>query len=106
MIKFEVMDKYQRDYIIAHLEKLTEEQLAEINLYSGNILDKVLQITIPDYDKPEVVRKIVNEWNQLQTEIEELEGKIESTDKIIDKMVYELYGLNEEEIKIVEQETQ
>ncbi len=27
---------------------------------------------------------------------------IESTDKEIDKMVYELYGLTEEEVKIVE----
>jgi len=28
--------------------------------------------------------------------------EIESTDKAIDKLVYELYGLTEEEIKIVE----
>ncbi|MEZ7514086.1 Eco57I restriction-modification methylase domain-containing protein [Flavobacterium frigidarium] len=32
-----------------------------------------------------------------------LKSQIESTDKEIDKMVYELYGLSEEEIKIVEQ---
>ena len=28
--------------------------------------------------------------------------EIESTDKAIDKLVYELYGLSEEEIRIVE----
>lgn len=32
----------------------------------------------------------------------EIQAKIEATDKEIDQMVYELYGLNEEEIKIVE----
>jgi type II restriction/modification system DNA methylase subunit YeeA len=32
-----------------------------------------------------------------------LKQEIDKTDKEIDKMVYELYGLSEEEIKIVEQ---
>ena len=106
VVKFEARDHYQRQYLKLYLENLTEEQLAEINQYSGNILDKVLQITVPDYNKPEVVRKVVNEWNQQQAEIKELEKKIEATDKEIDQMVYELYGLTEDEIKIVEQETQ
>lgn len=35
-------------------------------------------------------------------EQEMLRREIESTDKGIDKLVYELYGLSEEEIKIVE----
>ncbi len=106
LLKIEVNDFYARQYIKLNIENLTDEQRAEINQYSGNILDKVLQITIPDYDKPEVVRKVVNEWNQLQNEIKELESKIEATDEEIDQMVYELYGLTEDEIKIVEKETQ
>lgn len=105
LLKFESNDHYQRQYLKLYLENLTEEQLAEINQYSGNILDKVLQIGIPDYDKPEVVRKVVSEWNQLQAEITDLEKKIEATDKEIDQMVYDLYGLTEDEIKIVEEET-
>ncbi|HIH37243.1 MAG TPA: N-6 DNA methylase [Methanocellales archaeon] len=36
-------------------------------------------------------------------EREKLEKEIEETDKTIDQMVYELYGLTEEEIKIVEE---
>jgi type II restriction/modification system DNA methylase subunit YeeA len=32
----------------------------------------------------------------------ELDGKIERTDQLIDEIVYELYGLTEEEIEIVE----
>lgn len=33
----------------------------------------------------------------------EMREQIDKTDKEIDKMVYELYGLTEEEIKIVEE---
>jgi type II restriction/modification system DNA methylase subunit YeeA len=34
---------------------------------------------------------------------EELEAKIEKTDRLIDEIVYELYGLTDEEIAIVEE---
>lgn len=34
---------------------------------------------------------------------EELEEKIEKTDALIDEIVYELYGLTDEEIEIVEE---
>ncbi len=37
-------------------------------------------------------------------EQEMVKREIESTDKAIDKLVYELYGLTEDEIKIVEGE--
>ena len=63
---------------------------------------KVLQIEIPDYDKDQVVRKVVKEWKDLQQEIENLEDKIEETDSEIDQMVYELYDLDDDEIEIVE----
>ena len=39
---------------------------------------------------------------RLPQEKESLQREIESTDKAIDRLVYELYGLSEEEIKIVE----
>ena len=37
--------------------------------------------------------------------IKSLQREIESTDKAIDRLVYELYGLTEEEIGIVENKT-
>jgi hypothetical protein len=37
-----------------------------------------------------------------KSEINQLQTEIEKTDKEIDQMVYKLYGLTEEEIKIVE----
>ena len=39
---------------------------------------------------------------QTPQEKERLERQIEVTDKAIDSLVYDLYGLNEKEIKIVE----
>ena len=43
--------------------------------------------------------------NYLETKerAEELDAKIEQTDALIDEIVYELYGLTEEEIEIVEE---
>ncbi|MBK9044041.1 MAG: hypothetical protein IPN97_12845 [Saprospiraceae bacterium] len=47
-----------------------------------------------------------DEWedyfNSYKTEINALQAEIDATEKEIDKMVYELYGLSEEEIRIVE----
>ncbi len=49
-----------------------------------------------------------DEWeeyfNAYKNEIVELQKTIDETDKEIDQMVYELYGLTNEEIAIVENE--
>jgi len=39
---------------------------------------------------------------RLPQEKESLQREIENTDKSIDRLVYELYGLTEDEIRIVE----
>jgi type I restriction-modification system DNA methylase subunit len=48
-----------------------------------------------------------DEWEEYfnvnKTDINQIQFEIEKTDKEIDQMVYELYGLTEEEIKIVEE---
>lgn len=41
-------------------------------------------------------------FNVYKSEINALQAEIDATDKTIDQMVYELYGLTEEEIAIVE----
>jgi len=41
-------------------------------------------------------------FNNYKTEINNLQNKINQTDKEIDQMVYELYGLTKTEIEIVE----
>ena len=103
LFKFQVDDRYQRQFIKLYLENLTGEQLEEIDSFNGNLPEKVLQIEIPDYNKPNVVQKVVDEWQELQDEIQSLENEIEQTDREIDQMVYELYGLTDEEIGIVEE---
>lgn len=51
-------------------------------------------------------RNFKNNWKPLfendKKEVLELQKQINQTDKEIDNMVYELYGLNEEEIRIIE----
>jgi ClpP class serine protease len=51
-------------------------------------------------------RNFKNDWKPLfendKKEVLELQEQINQTDKEIDSMVYELYGLSDEEIKIVE----
>ena len=41
-------------------------------------------------------------FNDQKQQVKDLKIEIDKTDKEIDQMVYELYGLTEEEIKIVE----
>src|SRR5690606_31019572 len=55
---------------------------------------------------PELTKKDEFEWMELFEENKkkalELQREIERTDREIDRMVYELYGLTEDEIEIVE----
>jgi len=48
----------------------------------------------------------LQEWyNASVSKLKPLMGKIEATDGLIDKIIYKLYGLTEDEIKIVEEST-
>jgi len=42
-------------------------------------------------------------YTETKQRADELEAKIEHTDELIDEIVYDLYGLTDEEIKIVEE---
>lgn len=41
-------------------------------------------------------------FNEQKAKVQELQAQIDQTDREIDQMVYELYGLTDEEIAIVE----
>ncbi|MDM8560005.1 TaqI-like C-terminal specificity domain-containing protein, partial [Candidatus Parabeggiatoa sp. HSG14] len=64
---------------------------------------------VAELKKQKVTLSLVqeDEWEEYfiayKTEINQLQTQISTTDKEIDKMVYELYGLTEEEIGIVEE---
>jgi hypothetical protein len=78
--------------------------------------DYIKQIPIPANPNPEtrdILIKLVESMLQLNKDLqqavlpeqkEQIKARINYTDKKIDKLVYELYGLTEEEIKIVEGE--
>ena len=73
----------------------------------GNLYERILKIKVPcfnlSWDKNvEIIRKIMEEYLPNVEKWEKLKKEIEETDREIDQKVYELYGLTEEEIKIVE----
>ncbi len=62
-------------------------------------IDRLRKLTLPAVDD---VRDGLESYIETKERAEELEAKIEKTDELIDEIVYELYGLTEEEIEIVE----
>ena len=65
---------------------------------TNSLIDRLKAITLPD---PDDVQDDLRRYIEVKTRGEELDEKIERTDKLIDKIVYELYGLTDEEIEIV-----
>jgi len=55
-----------------------------------------------DVEGRAAANKIQGEWEKSVGKLRPLLAQIEATDKLIDRVVYELYGLSEAEIKIVE----
>ncbi|MCX6702664.1 MAG: hypothetical protein NTW60_02255, partial [Candidatus Wolfebacteria bacterium] len=72
--------------------------LAEIPIAIKNNPEEVMRLTDKMFD---LRKKFYNEEKN-SGEWERLKSEIEKTDKKIDEEVYKLYGLTEEEIKIIE----
>lgn len=66
---------------------------------TNSLIDRLRKLTLPAVDD---VREGLHSYLETNERAEELEAKIEKTDQLIDEIVYELYGLTEEEIEIVE----
>ncbi|MCD4799709.1 MAG: hypothetical protein K8R19_11975, partial [Methanosarcinales archaeon] len=58
-----------------------------------------------EYDpkSPTNYRHLQEWYGDSMDKLQPLRGRIEATDRIIDQIVYRLYGLTDEEIKIVEE---
>jgi hypothetical protein len=89
---------------LAEVKKEHIEQLLIRTIDFSNISEKRL------HDDLIVLVDVMLDLNKkVQTakgaEKEQIQRQIEKTDKEIDDLVYELYGINEEERKIIEQET-
>ncbi len=67
---------------------------------TNSLVDRLKAIELPDVDG---VADDLENYLETKERAEELDAKIEQTDRLIDEIVYELYGLTEEETEIVEE---
>ena len=67
---------------------------------TNSLVDRLEAITLPDPD--DVADDLERYWDAVER-AEELDEKIQRTDDLIDEIVYDLYGLTDEEIEIVEE---
>ena len=67
---------------------------------TNSLIDRLKAIELPDIDD---VADDLENYLETKARAEELDAKIEKTDELIDEIVYELYGLTDEEIEIVEE---
>ncbi|WP_020221127.1 hypothetical protein [Halarchaeum acidiphilum] len=67
---------------------------------TNSLIDRLKAITLPD---PDDVADDLRRYIEVKKRAEELDEKIEKTDRLIDEIVYDLYDLTDEEIEIVEE---
>lgn len=87
-----------------HLEKLNKKLENWHNMSFVGFITEVNKV-LKDEKKPFLSKKDEIEWMEIfeeyKQQIKAIKEEIVTTDTAIDKMVYELYGLNEEEITII-----
>jgi hypothetical protein len=64
------------------------------------LIDRLEDLTLPDVD---ATRDGLERYIDVKERADELDEKIQKTDDLIDEIVYDLYGLTDEEIEIVEE---
>ena len=67
---------------------------------NNSLVDRLEALTLPDVD---ATRDGLERYIDVKERADELDEKIEKTDALIDQIVYDLYGLTDEEIEIVEE---
>ena len=102
-------NKYLHNKSTRFIKRLQENfELSKISKKLGNFYDFDFKTFVGELNKQKIKLSLLqqDEWeeyfNAYKTDINQLQSEIEKTDKEIDQMVYELYGLTAEEIKIVE----
>ncbi|MHA1574543.1 MAG: Eco57I restriction-modification methylase domain-containing protein, partial [Alphaproteobacteria bacterium] len=83
-------------------------ELEKISKKLGTFYDFDFKVFVSELKKQKIKLSLIqqDEWEEYfsnyKTELNQLQTEIKETDQTIDKMVYELYKLTAEEIKIVE----
>ncbi|MDL0134873.1 Eco57I restriction-modification methylase domain-containing protein [Halobacterium salinarum] len=70
---------------------------------TNSLLDRLKDLTLPDIAE---VQTGLEQYIEVRERADDLNEKIEKADLLIDEIVYDLYGLTDEEIKIVESAVQ
>jgi hypothetical protein len=66
-------------------------------------LDRLKELVLPDIEE---VRDGIEQYIEVKEQTDKIDNKIKKTDQLIDEIVYDLYGLTDEEIEIVESAVQ
>jgi hypothetical protein len=86
-----------------HLRRYYEHDWAEVQRVLKRNQRKLPKVTLDvDAYKNAPTAKIRAAWDRSMETLRPLLTRIEATDRLIDRIVYQLYGLTEEEIAIVE----
>ncbi len=99
------MALFQKSVLNKHLNNLDDEKLVQA---FAKFQSNYNPSKIKNLKKQKVTLSLIqqDEWedyfNTYKTEINNLQTQITQTDQQIDQMIYELYGLTDEEIRIVE----
>lgn len=104
-IKNEFLNELQTHY---NLDKLSKKLENFQTLTFEEFIKEVIKIAKLKLSTAKERKEIKNYWSELFEEesqkLKELQDIINKTDSEIDKMVYELYGLSEDEIRVIEGE--
>jgi len=77
------------------------------HLAKGNILERLLQFTIPRFSKDEqknlqVIKEIMSEYRKVSSKHAQLEREISDLENAINQKIYQFYDLSEDEIEFIE----
>jgi len=89
-----VDDLSGKTYVRAYPERTFDELLATLKKNRRRIQ--------PDLDRRDPLEKLRAEWETSMGKLRPLLARLVATDRLIDLMVYRLYGLTEEEVAVVE----
>ena len=92
------LSRIQSNFTLEKLSnKLKEFYNYDFKTFLSELKKKKITLTLKQQDEWEQY------FNEYKTEINKLQQQINQTDKEIDQLVYKLYGLTADEIKIVEE---
>jgi hypothetical protein len=100
VIKIICQDKISSEFLSKYLDGL------RTNIFAGkdgdSWIERILNTRI-HWDRKSNLENLLEEYKNLQFSVEKIKQEIAETDKKIDEMVYDLYGITEEERKIIEE---